>query len=679
MTTASADTLTVPPPPLDAYQTQAATADPGPVLIAGGAGSGRTTTLAARIKHLVETGHPPATISCMSMSASNSDRLRSLLDQQLQDKEAVRQVFLCTYHHMASHLLRTTGAAPHLGISPHFTIWDTDQAIEVTQSLIESQPDELTLSNQEIKDILSWDGLNKARWKMDSPLPPKQEYWYDVLKEYNQEKRRQNILDLNDLIPLAVEALETAPNIRRACRQLRTRHLLADDFHDISPIQYRLLQLLTGPDRSLTVTVDPNQSVYSWRGADPRLIKKFQLDFSNSKAFLLRSNHRQTRALHNALATLLHDEEMSGLTSSNQQAARDDQGQPPRGIAFHGTQEAMNTHMLDAIENDVRHNRFQWGEIAILYRRRNLGSNFITQLVSRNIPYTIVGDNEGPEKGTTRRTIALLTLALNPWDTATFAAAATIESDDTQKGLNSNVTAAIARISREENINLISAARQYLPNLQKGVKTRLNIEYAIAASTRVKEIMDRPDLDLPELCLETERISRGTRAERYTQAGGANPEASKLLTMSRNCQQLPGETLRQHLSRFLETLKNTNYPELQGAENTDPFAHNSGLIISSIHSAKGKEWKCVWLVNTNDAVMPGSYVSQQNLPRLEEEQRLFYTGSSRATDALTYIYATKDSSGADSLPSRFLSALDQVIPWSTPNKPQPQEHQHEDF
>ena len=652
-----------PLPVLDRWQHEAATAEPGPILIAGGAGSGRTTTLAARIKFLIESGNNGATISCLSMSSANSELLRQQVESSMEDKEAVRGVFFCTYHHMASTILRNTGAAPHLGLSPHFTIWDTDQSIEVIQSLIQSTPDELTLSNNEIKDILSWDGLNKARWKLEQPLPPKQEYWFDVLKEYKQEKQRQNIVDLNDLIPLAVQALETAPNIRRIWRSVRTRHLLADDFQDITPIQYRLLQLITSTERFITATVDPNQSVYSWRGADPRLIRHFQLDFSNTTTFLLRSNHRQTISLHDSLNTLLNDEEMTGLASSNQIPSRETTGNPPIGIAFDGNQEEMNAFMLDRIEDDVLNRRFQWGDIAILFRRRNLGSNIITQLVSRNIPYTIVGDNDGPDKGTTKRTLALLTLALNPWDTATFATAATIESDDTQRGLNPNVTNAIAKISREENINLISAAQRFLPKLQQGVKTRLNIDYAIAASTRVKQILDDPETDLPFLCFETEKISRGNRQERYTQGPVTEPEASKLITMSRNCQMLPGETLRQQLSRFLESLKGTNYPELQGSDNADPYAHNSGLILSSIHSSKGKEWKSVWLINTNDAVMPGAYVTEQNTPRLEEEQRLFYTGSARAADALTYIYPMKDGTGAPNPRSRFLSALDQVVPW----------------
>ena len=662
-----------PPPVLDQFQSAAATAPTGPILIAGSAGSGRTTALGARIKHLIETGSSGGMISCVSMSSTNSERLRFQLEQTVEDKDEVRHVLFCTYHHMASTLLRNTGAAPHLGISPHFTIWDTEQSIEVIQSLIQSTPDELTLSNQEIKDILSWDGLNKARWTLETPLPPKQEYWFDVLKEYTQEKRRQYILDLNDLIPLAVQALETAPNIRKAWRSIRTRHLLADDFHDVTPIQYRLLQLMTSTDRSITITVDPNQSVYSWRGADPRLISNFQFDYPNTTSFLLRSNHRQSKALHETMTTLLHDPELTGLTISNQIPSRNLQGNPPLGIAFEGNQEAMNSFMLDRIEDDVRENGLEWGDIAILFRRRNLGSNIITQLVSRNIPYTIVGDNDGPDKGTTRRTLALLTLALNPWDTATFAAAATIESDDNQRALNPNVVAAIAKISREQNINLISAARQYLPNLTKGVRTRLNVDYAIAASTRVKQFLDDPQMNLPELCLETERISRGNRAERYTPTP-TDPEASKLLTMSRNCQQLPGETLRQQVSRFLESLKNTNYPELQGADNSDPYAHNSGLILSSIHSAKGKEWKSVWLINTNDSIMPGAYVTPQNIPRLEEEQRLFYTGCSRAKDSLTFIYPTVDAGGAPNPASRFLAALDEVVPWYTAKAPQTNEN-----
>ena len=657
-----------PPVPLDQHQIPAAQAGPGPVVIAGGAGSGKTQTLAARINYLLQTGHNPATISCVTTASRNGDHLRELVESYVSEPEAVRNILICTYHSMASTLLRTTGAAAHLGISPHFSIWDTDQSVEVIQSLIDHEPDQLKVPNNEIKDIVAWDGLNKARWKINSSIPPKQPHWIDILREYNNEKKRQNVLDLNDLITLAVEALETAPNIRDVWRAVRTRNLLADDFHDLSPIQYRLLQLITGNDKSITITFDPNQSVYSWRGSDPRLINKFKMDYPSHRQFVLRNNHRQTAALHESLRSLLEDDDLEGLTPSHQQPTRPEMGAPPAGVAYTGDQAGMNNHLFDLIEADVRSGLYNWGEIAILYRRKRLGSNFITGLVSRNIPYTILGENDGPDKGITRRTVALLTLALNPWDTATFSAAATVESDDNHKGLNRNATAAIARISREENINLIRAAEQYLPSLTQGVRTYKNLQYIIGAYAAVTDLLDNPETQLHQLCTDTEELSRASRAQRYSAATPADSQASKLLTMSRNSHRQPGETLREHLARFLESLKNSSYPELQSTENTDPYAHNSGLIIGSMHASKGAQWKSVYIVNTTDAIMPGNVDRLPTQERLHEEQRLFYAASSRASHKLTYIFSTDDSHGGTNQRSRFFDALDNIMTWTHPHQ-----------
>lgn len=661
-------TATKTPLPLDRFQQPAAAHPPGPVLIVGGAGSGRTQAIAGRIAHFIDTGTNPATITCMAASSRTSEHLLKMLDTTLGDPENVRKIFICTYHHMASTILRNTGAAAFLGISPHYTIWDSDQGVEVIQSLINSDPDELTVPNQEIKDILSWDGLNKARWKLNQPIPPQESYWPAVLAEYNKEKKRQNVLDLNDLIPKAVEALETAPSIRAMMRSIRTRHLLADDLQDISPIQYRLLHLLTSQEQSVTVAFDPNQSVYSWRGSDPRLVSKFKMDFPQTRTFVLRNNHRQTQALHHTVRSILEDEEMTGLTPNNQDPARPEMGEAPTAIAFPGDTPEMATHMLDLIEKDVRTGRFNWGDIAILFRRRNLGRSFITQLVSRNIPYTIVGDNEGPDKGSTRRTIALLTLALNPWDTATFSAAATVESDDNQRGLNRRTAASIANISRDDGVNLIKAAENYLPQIGKGTKNHRNLEYIIAAFAEVADLLDDPQTQLPNLCLQAERISRGERASRYT-AQPADPESSKLMTMSHNSHQLPNETLRQHLARFLESLKNSTYPELQNDENVDPYAHNAGLIIGSIHSAKGKEWPSVYIMNAVDHLIPGNIERMPNgQQRYEEEQRLFYVALTRASEKLTFIHATDDGQGKAVLRSRLFNSLDDIVLWSIPEK-----------
>ena len=306
--------------PLDPLQRAAAEAPVGPVIIMGGPGSGKTHSLLGRIGALLESGATPSTITCLTFSSRNADQIRQKIGEIAPDEALLRRLFIGTFHHYASTFLRQDGARL-IGRSPQFTLWDQDQAQNVISSFAEQDPSRITLTGNEIKKFLDWHKLNRARWVQEK-IAADEEFWYKLLEIYEATKLSQNTMDLDDLTPMSVRAMEADPRIRTIWSQVRSRHLLIDEFQDITPIQYRLIELMTGPTRSVTIATDPNQSIYGWRGADNSLLGQFRISHPNAEVHLLRLNHRSTTTLVNLATTLTGDESMSGLTNDYQKAIR---------------------------------------------------------------------------------------------------------------------------------------------------------------------------------------------------------------------------------------------------------------------------------------------------------------------------------------------------------------------
>ena len=281
MTTAALPELS-----LDPAQRAAADSPPGPILIIGGPGTGKTHTLIGRIISLLKKGVSPHNITYLTFSARGADEVRHKLGDLKTTSDASRHIFTGTFHAYSSNFLRIAGAAL-LDISPQYTIWDRAQGAETILSLIETNQDQFQVGRMEVSQLLQWNALSQATTPDNAP-PPSTILWLELIRLYTIEKRRQNTLDLDDLIPTAIRALETYPDARASWGRTRTRHLLIDEFQDITASQYRLLQLMTGPTRSITIATDPNQNIYSWRGSDAEILAQFRLAYRDTQIHVLR-------------------------------------------------------------------------------------------------------------------------------------------------------------------------------------------------------------------------------------------------------------------------------------------------------------------------------------------------------------------------------------------------------
>ncbi len=639
---------------LNDRQQEAAREPEGPIQIIGGPGSGKTHTLIARTMALLRSNVSPSYITYLTFSSRGADQTRQRISDYIADPEIVKRLFVGTFHHYASTFLRQAGA-PLIGRTANYTLWDHQQAMDTINNLVERVPGQPTISTKELKNFLQWHGLNRARWGED-PSPPQEAYWYQLVDLYTQEKQRQNVLDLDDLIPLAIRAMELDPKTRALWNQIRTRHLLIDEFQDITPAQYKFMQLITGPTQSVTIATDPNQSINTWRGADPTLLKRFRLDHNDTQVHLLRVNHRATSTLVETASTLTDSDDMTGLVNAYQEPIRP-AGPPAVVINCRGTNEELYNHIVATAQELVQANGYTWEDMAIIYRRNPVRNSIRTILISNHVPHTVIGDVADSHDTNAKRAVNLLSTLLNPMDSSTFARAASVEPGDSKKFLNREATKTIAALADQHGLDLIQSATRFLPTLKVRARTRQNLEYIVHAWHALAGLADDEKTTLRDMCHRALALVRQGQDHSYTIE--ADKYATRLLNLAETSCRMPRETLRLHLARFLEMIKAAAYPGLQDDENDDPFTKQSGVTLCSIHGAKGLQWKAVWVLDASEHVIPGR--TRPDRPQeLEEEQRAFYVATTRATDRLFYCNSEGGSRGFQPKPTSFLDPINDV-------------------
>ena len=638
-------------PPLDLFQQSSAYAQEGPVLTIGGPGTGKTHSLIARIIAMVEQGVPTETITYLTFNSNGAHDVRRQLDHLM----GIQSLFIGTVHQYASFFLRQAGATA-LDISPHYTIWDHEQAMETVEALNQEEPEDLRVNPDDYRELLHWHGLNQARFP-EQELPAQHSSWHRLIDRYNAEKRRQNILDLNDLIPMAIRAMERDPELKENWSRNRSRHLLVDEFQDITPCQYHLIEMLTGPTKSIAIATDPNQSIYTWRGADIKLLTQFRMNHRDNSTHILRINHRSTSALSEMATTITNHHTMTGLHNAYQEGIRP-HGERPKLLQFATDSRTMDRHAM-GMARELNETGVPWEEMAFIYRKRTTGDRLVTAATDLGIHYTVLGDTRDQEQGDTRCITNLMTSILNPLDSNAFSSAASIEDRKTRRRLNPLITREIIKISQQKRTGLVRAAEEYLQSTKCAPTTTQNLVYIINAWRDLDNMLADPDTTIYNLCRRANMLIHEARGRRGVPP--TDKHLTRILAFAENTSRLEGEMPRAHLSRFLELLSTAPYPDHRGLNNDDPFAHNKGITLSTVHSAKGLQWQIVWVMDANDHEMPGNLKQGPHmLSNLQEEQRIFYVAATRALNLLYFCATTGDHSGIDHIPTRFIEAVGEI-------------------
>ncbi len=624
---------------LNPNQREAVTWLDSPLLVVAGAGSGKTRVLTAKIAWLItETDIEPWQILAVTFTNKAAGemvgRVRDLAG------EAGEAVTAGTFHSFCARLLRRHGDT--LGYSPGYSIYDESDSRTLLKRLIS----ELGLPERsfsvgmvrarigQAKNEMA--GAGAQRWTTGN--------WIDegvgrVYAAYEQALRDRNAMDFDDLLLNAVRLFEEEPAIARRYAE-RYRYVLVDEYQDTNRPQYLLIKSLAAVHRGVCVVGDPDQSIYSWRGADIRNIRDFERDYPDARVVVLDQNYRSTTTILGVA---------SGLIKQNSGQHRRrlwselGTGEPVRELVFiNDEEEARGVTRIIAAK--VRQERRNLYEIVILYRTNGQSRQFEHALREAGLGYTIVGGVRFYERAEIKDTLAWLRLLVNPRDTVSLARALAAP----RRGIGEVSLGRILRHLAEwagDPLDGLAAAAAVIGRGGPGLTAFVDILKRFTA-----RLEDTAPAELARGLLEESGYLDMLAAEGTIEAEARRENLGELLSALDEYGERAGAEAS--LADFLaEVSLLTDIDEWEEAE--------PAVTLMTLHAAKGLEFPIVFMTGLEEELCP-ILREDTDAEALEEERRLCYVGMTRAREELYLARARRRrrwGSVLDRLPSRFLGEL----------------------
>ncbi len=632
---------------LNAPQRQAVETLDGPVLVLAGAGTGKTRVLTTRLAHLIVTGRArPAQILAVTFTNKAAREMRERVGALL--GRPTEGWWIGTFHALAARILRRH--AEGVGLTPSFTILDTDDQLRLIKQLLEA--DGIDAKRWPARLILSV----IERWK-DRALTParlKPEDGGDIAAgkmvalyaAYQARLKTLNACDFGDLLlhvlTLFEQVEETADGPRRPILEAwqdRFRYLLVDEYQDTNQAQYFWLRLLAQRHRNLACVGDDDQSIYSWRGAEIGNILRFESDFPGASVIRLEENYRSTGAILGAAAGLIaRNQGRLGKTVFTAGAA----GEP---VSVHtvwdGEEEARwITDRIEALAaRDVGYD-----EMAILVRAGFQMRELEDRLIQLNLPYRVIGGPRFYERREIRDALAYLRVLAQPADDLAFERIV----NTPRRGIGATSLRVVADYARRHGVPLTAAVEALVATDDLPAKARASLARLMRDFARWRQqlsAMAHPDL--VRIVLDESGYTAMWQADPSPDAAGRLDNLKELANALEEFETLPA--FLEHVSLVME------------AAETGPDGGRPMVSLMTLHGAKGLEFGHVFLAGWEEGVFPSQRSMDENgIAGLEEERRLAYVGLTRAkTQAYVATALRRRIHGnwQDMLPSRFLEEL----------------------
>jgi len=626
---------------LNPQQRQAVTAGPGPTLILAGPGSGKTRVLTHRIAHLVgQLGVPPHKIMAVTFTNKAAREMKSRVEVLLEGN--LRGLTIGTFHAICARFLRREAAL--LPVTADFVIFD--------------ESDQLALAKQAVKDLNLNDKqyppqkfLNKISAAKNELIGPEEfaasTYFAEIAKRvyvrYQQLLITNNALDFDDLLMKVVELFRDHPEVLEKYQRYYD-HILVDEFQDTNTAQYALLRQLAKLNHSLYAVGDPDQSVYRWRGADYRNVRRFQEDYPDAHTILLEENYRSTQLILDAAMAVidLHP----GRTRKQLFTQRKGGVEIFAYEAYNEEEEAQ--FVVEAIAELVRKGACDPGDCAIMYRT-NAQSRAVEEAFLRaGLPYKLVGAQRFYGRKEIKDIIAYLRLIHNPADTVSLLRVI----NTPPRGVGAKTLEQLTTAATASHLAPADVLRDLGEHGPKSPFAQTLGGKAGAALANFGRLLNhwhtaRNELSVVQLIdLVLDRTGYKDYLDDGTEEGEERWE---------NVMELRGvaaEDENTTLTDFLQEVALVSDQDTIAEEGKAP-------TLLTLHAAKGLEFPVVFILGLDEGVLPHQR-SFDDPEAMHEERRLMYVGMTRAKDRLYLLRAFRRSLYGDSSlsnPSRFLDDI----------------------
>lgn len=624
---------------LNEEQYNAVVCTDGPVLVSAGAGSGKTRLLTYRIAYLItECGVPANKILAITFTNKAAGEMKDRITKIAPDGDLVT---VCTFHSFCARMLRTYASFIE-GYKENFTIFsDTD-----TSKIFKDIFKELNIDNENTKcnfkhnlSTIKNDNMSIEEFVKIYSYDKDIDVFVKFYNMYESELKKNNAMDFDDLLINFYKLITTNEQIL-ASIQNKFTYFSVDEFQDTNKLQYDIIKLIASKTKNLLIVGDEDQSIYGWRGANIDNIFNFTKEFPNAKIFKLEQNYRSTKNILDRANLIIKNNKNrldKKLYTQNEQGSE---------VFYY---KAMNeSDEADFVVRNIvqAHNAgVEYNEMAILMRLNSLSRAFEEKLLAYNIPHIMYNGFKFFERQEIKNVLAYLTAIVNPDDNVSFARIINFP----KRGIGETSVEKLQQIALRNGTSLKEVVMNYeMEMLPKPLNDKLyNLKELLTALEQNINAMSMTDffaflLEKSKI-LESFDTDNEQEYERYL----------NINSLSNSIREYEENNPNSTIVDYLESVT------LSSAMDSDD---GKGVVIATVHGAKGLEFDNVFIVGCEEKIFP---ISRDDNNDLEEERRLMYVAITRAKKNLVltssssrFMYGKRDYP----VKSRFLTELELIKP-----------------
>lgn len=635
---------------LNPRQQEAVKAITGPVLVLAGAGSGKTRVITEKIAHLIQRcGYQARHIAAVTFTNKAAREMKERVGQTL-GRQYTRGLTVSTFHTLGLTIIRKE--VKSLNMKAGFSLFDDQDSFALLKALTEPELD----GDKNLLKLLQGQISN---WK-NAMLSPEQvlaqaqqadeQMFAEFYRRYQQNMKACNAIDFDDLILLPTLLLKADPQVRERW-QNKFHYLLVDEYQDTNTSQYELVRLLVGERANFTVVGDDDQSIYSWRGAQPQNLALLQRDFPSLKVIKLEQNYRSHGRILKAANILI---ENNPHVFDKKLFSEMEYGVPLRVI--YGRNEE---HEAERVVAEIVRRRFlertPYHQFAVLYRGNHQARIFEKALMSNRIPYRMTGGQSFFARAEVKDIMAYLRLLVNPNDDTAFIRIINVP----KRGIGPQTVERVGELAHELHVSLFEAADHQALKTRLGAREYQSVQYFVDFIKRTARRCDHPPeatgalFDLLKLVGYEEWLYESSPSVSAAEMRWKN--VSELMRwvseMLKGDDENDAIDFEQAVAKLcLRDMLSRNEEEEQGDQ----------VQLMTLHASKGLEFPHVFMVGMEEGILPHQSSIDDNM--VEEERRLAYVGITRAQQSLIFTMAKERRQYGDVVrpePSRFLYELPQ--------------------
>lgn len=636
-------------------QLEAVKQQTGAMLVLAGAGSGKTRVLTTRIAHLIRHGVNPREILAVTFTNKAAKEMRERLERML-GSDIVRNLWVGTFHSICAKILRfdikNYSSEEGRNWADNFTIFDQDESMQLIKQAVKAENlDDKIYAPKMIKSVISM-AKNKMQTAYEyatNARDYRSEKIALVFDRYEKLLAENNGIDFDDLLLLTVKLLATSPDVLSKYNN-RFRHILVDEFQDTNQTQYELINLIYSAgqdeeqipkDKSLCVVGDVDQSIYSWRGADYKIILNFQKAYQNSSLIKLEQNYRSTETILDAANKII---------LNNTERLKKDlfsiKGKGEKITKYEAASESDEANFIARKILSKVSSKQNYNDFTVLYRTNAQSRAIEEAFMAKNIPYKIIGGLKFYDRKEIKDTVAYLKILFNPSDNLSLKRIINVP----KRSIGKTTIEKLEQISQEKETGILEIIEEIDNYSDFNIRTKGILTEFLDLLKRLGAMQGSMSLsEFISFLLEKTGYINELKEEDTVEAQARLENLQEFINVARDFEEEYEEI---DLGEFLSQVALVSDVDELDEE-------KESVTLMTLHSAKGLEFPHVFLAGLEEGIFPHSRAQNSN-SEMEEERRLMYVGITRAQDKLYITHAKRRQVWGEIkyfTPSRFLEEI----------------------